>query len=232
MSHPTPTTPAPAATAPAATAPAGNTDPLSRVPLGEQVRGLLLEGLLGGRWQPGDRIVERRLAAELNVSQAPVREALRSLQTLGLLDAEPNRGVRVREIGPAELREVHQVRAALERPAAEAAVVRLAGDTRALERHAELTAAAAAAGDTLGQARHGVAFHREIVAASGNGTLLRTWEGLGVEVWTVLSLHRVRPELHENAADHLPLIEAFRRRDPEVGRLLAEHVLEYADRSA
>ncbi|MEU4118604.1 hypothetical protein AB0F71_29440, partial [Kitasatospora sp. NPDC028055] len=39
------------------------------------------------------------------------------------------------------------------------------------------------------------------------------------------------PELHENAADHLPLIEAFRRQDPEVGRLLAEHLLEYADRS-
>ncbi|MFI9359630.1 GntR family transcriptional regulator [Kitasatospora sp. NPDC053057] len=209
----------------------GDGDPLSRVPLGEQVRGLLLEGLLGSRWQPGDRIVERRLAAELNVSQAPVREALRSLQTLGLLDAEPNRGVRVREIGPAELRELYQVRAALEQLAAEAAVVRLAGDTGALERHVELMAAAAAAGDTLGQARHGVAFHREIVAASGNGTLLRSWEGLGAEVWTVLSLHRIRPELHENAADHLPLIEAFRRQDPQVGRLLAEHVLEYADRS-
>ncbi|MFJ9444259.1 GntR family transcriptional regulator [Kitasatospora sp. NPDC101235] len=201
---------------------------MSRVPLGEQVRGLVLEGLLNGRWQPGDRIVERRLAAELNVSQAPVREALRTLQTLGVLDAEPNRGVRVREIGPAELREVYQVRAALERLAADSAVVRLAGDTTALERHAERMAAAAAAGDALGQARHGVAFHREVVAASGNGTLLRTWEGLGVEVWTVLSLHRARPGLHENAADHRPLIEAFRRQDPEVGRLLAEHVLEYA----
>ncbi|MFI2606671.1 GntR family transcriptional regulator [Kitasatospora sp. NPDC018619] len=203
-------------------------DPLSRVPLGEQVRGLLLEGLLNGRWQPGDRIVERRLAAELDVSQAPVREALRALQALGLLDAEPNRGVRVREIGPAELHEVYQVRASLERLAAESAVVRLAGDTSALERHAERMAAAAAAGDALGQARHGVAFHREIVAASGNGTLLRTWEGLGVEVWTVLSLHRIRPELHENAADHGPLIDAFRRQDPGVGRLLAEHVLAYA----
>ncbi|MFE6050626.1 GntR family transcriptional regulator [Kitasatospora sp. NPDC056446] len=221
MNHPVPSAPPP-----------GDADPLSRVPLGEQVRGLLLEGLLSGRWQPGERIVERRLAAELNVSQAPVREALRSLQTLGLLDAEPNRGVRVRTIGPAELREVYRVRAALERLAAESAVVRLAGDTAALERHAELMAAAATAGDTIAQARHGVAFHREIVAASGNGTLLRTWEGLGVEVWTVLSLHRARPELHENAADHRPLIEAFRRQDPEAGRLLAEHVLEYSRRTA
>ncbi|WBP86009.1 GntR family transcriptional regulator [Kitasatospora cathayae] len=99
-------------------------------------------------------IVERRLAAELNVNQAPVREALRSLQTLGLLDAEPSRGVRVREIGPAELSEVYQVRAALEQPAAEAAVIRLAGNTGVLERHVELMAAAAAAGDVLGQARH------------------------------------------------------------------------------
>lgn len=122
MTHPMPTravTPAPT--------PAGDADPLSRVPLGEQVRGLLPESLLGGRRQPGGRIVERRLAAELSANQAPVCEALRPLQALGVLDTEPNRGLRVREIGPAQPCEVDQLRAAPERPAAEAAVVRPAG---------------------------------------------------------------------------------------------------------
>ncbi|MFG2905659.1 GntR family transcriptional regulator [Kitasatospora sp. NPDC048286] len=51
------------------------------------MRELLPEGLLSDRRQPGERIVERCLAAELNVGQAPLREALRALQTLGLLDA-------------------------------------------------------------------------------------------------------------------------------------------------
>ncbi|MFG2911960.1 hypothetical protein ACGF0D_03555 [Kitasatospora sp. NPDC048298] len=46
------------------------------------------------------------------------------------------------------------------------------------------------------------------MAASGDGTLLRSRESLGVEVWTVPSLHHVRPELHENASDHRPLIES------------------------
>ncbi|MFJ9771340.1 GntR family transcriptional regulator [Kitasatospora sp. NPDC101157] len=52
---------------------------------------LLLEDLPGGRRQPGDRLVERRVAAELSVSRVPVREALRSLRTGRLLTAEPTR---------------------------------------------------------------------------------------------------------------------------------------------
>ncbi|MGW2251590.1 hypothetical protein ACWCXH_15510 [Kitasatospora sp. NPDC001660] len=46
---------------PAPPLPPPDTDPLSPVPLGDQVHGLVLEGLISGRWQPGDRIVERHL---------------------------------------------------------------------------------------------------------------------------------------------------------------------------
>ncbi|MFD0889004.1 GntR family transcriptional regulator, partial [Streptosporangium algeriense] len=50
-----------------------------RLPLRDQIRQAVLDGLISGRWGPGDRVVERRMAAELGVSQAPVREALREL---------------------------------------------------------------------------------------------------------------------------------------------------------
>ena len=76
--------------------------------------------------------------------------------------------------------------------------------------------------------RHGVAFHREIVEASGNDVLLSVWESLGIEVWTHLSVRLFRMRPYENAADHEPLVAAFERGDPEAGALLRDHILGYA----
>lgn len=199
-------------------------EPVARSPLREEIRKVLLDGLITGRWGPGDRIVERRLAAELQVSQAPVREALRELETLRLIESSPNRGARVRGFTPSDLREVYQVRAGLEETATRLGRPPVA----ALRAHVTRLHAAAAAGDLDDQVRHGVAFHREIVAASGNALLVSVWESLGVEVWTHVSIRLFRMRPHENAADHGPLVEAFERNDPLAGRMLHDHVLGYA----
>lgn len=49
--------------------------------LRDQIREHIVEGIVSGRWKPGERIVERRIATELEVSQTPVREALRELES-------------------------------------------------------------------------------------------------------------------------------------------------------
>nr|WP_281283687.1 GntR family transcriptional regulator [Nonomuraea longispora] len=199
-------------------------EPVARPPLRDEIRDVLVEGMISGRWGPGDRIVERRLAAELQVSQAPVREALRELEALRLIESAPNKGARVRGFTPADLREVYQVRAGLEETA-----TRLGGPSvPALRAHVARMHEAAAAGSLDGQVRHLVGFHREIVTASGNAVLASVWESLGIEVWTHVSIRLFRMRPHENAADHEPLVEAFDRGDPEVGRLLRDHVLGYA----
>jgi DNA-binding GntR family transcriptional regulator len=196
-------------------------------PLREQILGVLLDGLISGRWQPGDRIVERQVAAELDVSQAPVREALRDLEALRLVSSVPNKGARVRDIGPDDLLEMYPVRAALEGFAASLAVDKLAGDVTALRRHAVELRKAAELGDIGMQVRAGVAFHREIVASAGNRVLLAVWESLGIEVWTNLSIRLLRTELHANADDHTAIVEAFAKCDPNVEALVREHVLSY-----
>ncbi|MBM7168634.1 GntR family transcriptional regulator [Streptomyces sp. G44] len=201
---------------------------LKRVPLSEQVRRALLDGLLNGRWRPGDRIIERHIARELDVSHGPVREALRDLQAMQLVDMIPNKGVRVRELTPDYLPAVYPVRAALERLAGQLAVRRLAGDVSELEPHLDLLHQAARDGDSDLQIHCAVEFHREIVRAAGNEVLLRNWESLAIELWTRLSLKWLRTELHENAEDHVAIVDAFRRQDPYVGRMLELHVLDYA----
>lgn len=202
---------------------------VTRNPLREQIRKVLVDGLLAGRWQPGERIVERRVAAELGVSQAPVREALRELETLRLIESVPNKGARVRAFGVKDMAEIYPVRAGLELVAAELAAPRLASDIRPLECEVEALRRATGSGDVDGQIRHSVEFHRVIVRAARNSVLLHTWESLGVEVWTALSVRWLDMELHAKAADHATITEAFRRRDPAVGRMVRDHVLNYVE---
>ncbi|WP_030805301.1 MULTISPECIES: GntR family transcriptional regulator [unclassified Streptomyces] len=198
--------------------------------LREQIREHILEGIVSGRWQPGERIVERRIAVELEVSQTPVREALRELESLRLIESAPNKGVRVRNLTAADLKESYPVRAGLEQVAAELAAGRLAEDTAALEREVAALREADRAGDGEAQVRHTVAFHREIVRAAGNAVLLHTWESLGIEVWTALSIRWFSPEQRSHAQDHQEIVDAFRRRDPKIGTLLKTHVLSCAPR--
>ncbi|ARZ70472.1 GntR family transcriptional regulator [Streptomyces sp. HU2014] len=196
--------------------------------LREQIREHILEGIVGGRWQPGERIVERRIAAELAVSQTPVREALRELESLRLIESAPNKGVRVRELSATDLKESYPVRAGLEQVAAELAADALAEDASMLEPEVSALYGADRAGDGEAQVRHTVAFHREIVKAAGNSVLLHTWESLGIEVWTTLSIRWLSPEPRAHADDHAAIVAAFRRRDPHIGELLKTHVLSCA----
>jgi DNA-binding GntR family transcriptional regulator len=201
-----------------------NAPALVRTGLGDQIRQVLIDRITSGRLQPGERIVERRIAVELGVSQAPVREALRQLEALRLVETTPNRGARVREFTEADFAEFFPVRAGLEETAADLAVSRLAGRVESLEVHIERLAAAAEP-DVM---RHSIAFHREIVEAAGNRLLRSVWESLGIEIWTTLSVRRHDTELCGKTAEHIEIAEAFRRQDPGVGRLLHDHVMSYA----
>ncbi|WP_328539186.1 GntR family transcriptional regulator [Streptomyces sp. NBC_00344] len=199
--------------------------------LREQIREHIVEGIVSGRWKPGERIVERRIAVELEVSQTPVREALRELETLRLIESAPNKGVRVRNLTAADLEESYPVRAGLEQIAAELAVDRLAADVSVLEPPVAALYAADRVADSAAQVRHTVAFHRELVRAAGNSVLLHTWESLGIEVFTALSIRWLGTVQKSYAEEHEALVEAFRRRDPQIGPLVKDHVLGCAPRA-
>lgn len=80
---------------------------LGRIVLGDQVKEYVIEAIMSGEFQPGDRVVASSLARQLGVSQAPVREAIRDLVLLGFLQAKPFKGTSVRSFTPKELYEVY-----------------------------------------------------------------------------------------------------------------------------
>jgi DNA-binding GntR family transcriptional regulator len=197
---------------------------LTRTVLREQIRELLLERILGGELESGDRIVELQIAQELGTSQAPVREALRELQSLGFVEHEPYRGTRVRRITEEELAEIYPVRAALEELAASWAASRLDGKVRDLEREFEAMREAAHRDDLQDLAAHDATFHRLIVEAAGNKVLLDTWRTLRVEARVVVTALKTDIDLHELAELHRPLLEALKEGAPrKAGEALRQH---------
>jgi DNA-binding GntR family transcriptional regulator len=185
---------------------------IARTVLREQVRDVLLERILRGDLEPGERLVETRLARELGTSQAPVREALRDLELLRLVESEPFRGSRVRAVDDSQLLPVFPVRAALEELAASEAA-RNASDVRALDDELESMREAAAAADWRTQIAHDVAFHRTMVELAGNEPLLQSWLVLGVEVSTAFATYQTLWDQTELAEFHVPIVEAIRAGD-------------------
>ncbi|MDQ3862186.1 MAG: GntR family transcriptional regulator [Actinomycetota bacterium] len=197
---------------------------LTRTVLREQIRELLLERILKGELKPGDRIVELQIAQELGTSQAPVREALRELQSLGFVEHEPYRGTSVRRITEEELAEIYPVRAALEELAAQKAASRLDGKVGDLEGEFEAMREAARRDDLQDLAAHDANFHRLIVEAAGNKVLLDTWRTLRVEARVVVTALKTDIDLHELAELHRPLLEALKEGAQEkAGDALRQH---------
>jgi DNA-binding GntR family transcriptional regulator len=198
---------------------------IARTVLREQVKDVLLERILRGELEPGERLVETRLARELGTSQAPVREALRDLELLRLVESEPFRGARVRAVDDSQLLPVFPVRAVLEELAAREAARGAGGDVRALERELDSMREAAGAADWRAQIAHDVAFHRTMVQLAGNEPLLQSWLVLGVEVSTAFATYHTFWDQTELADFHVPIVEAIRAGDPRrAGAEARKHV--------
>ena len=196
---------------------------VKRDPIREQIRRVLLARILDGTYQPGDRLLELQIARELNVSQGPVREALRELAALRLVECKAYCGTRVRGVNAREMREAYQVRGALEELAAPAAAARLKGNVTALEGEVAGLRAAAKVHDLDAYAAHNLKFHRLIVEAADNGILLRLWESLDFEARARVALEQPIA-LRRAAESHQPIVDALNRGDGKrAGRLLRAH---------
>jgi DNA-binding GntR family transcriptional regulator len=198
---------------------------VARTVLREQIRDILLERILRGELEPGERLVETRLARELGTSQAPVREALRDLQLLRLVESEPFRGARVRAVDDEQLLPVFPVRMALEGLGAREAARRANGDVRRLEREVSAMREAAARADWRTQISHDLAFHRTVIEMADNEPLLQSWLTLGIEVSTAFATYWTFWDQADLAEFHVPIVDAIRAGDaPRAATEARKHV--------
>jgi DNA-binding GntR family transcriptional regulator len=187
---------------------------LPRSVLADQVQERLLDGILTGRYAPDSRIVETQLARELGTSQAPVREALRGLEALGVVEITPFRGARVRRPTRRELLEAYAVRTSLESLGARLAVPRLTDDDLdELAACVDEMQAAARDDDGAGVAEADARFHGRLLELGDNATLLRVWRSLEPFSRTYITLVVPGADPRWSADLHVPILDALRRRD-------------------
>lgn len=201
--------------------------------LRHDVRDHLRNQIFDGTLQPGDRIVESRLARELGISQTPVREALRELEQMGLVVSFPNRGASVRRIEPKDAEEMYTLRAHLEVLGVDLLIDHLTDDDLdVLDGFIAGMLDAAAANDPERLTELDTSFHEYILTRSGNSLLLRTWQGISPLNWTMLTVIRLKDRnLAELAERHTPIVEALRTRDKTLAEAaIRDHVLNLGER--
>ena len=175
--------------------------------------------------------METRVARELGTSQAPVREALRDLATLGFVEMQPYRGSRVRKPTKHELFEAVEVRAELE-----ALAGRLAANRRTekclleLERLMGEMATAAERHDVHDHAVKNTQFHKTVMEAAQNSTLMRLWLMLDPFVRTYVTASARGIDLEWLGNRHQAILDAIRDGDPErAAETMRTHAAEAAD---
>jgi DNA-binding GntR family transcriptional regulator len=193
--------------------------------LREFVRDALLDRIARGDLPPGQRVVEATLVKEFSISATPVREAIRELVAMGVLDAQNNKGASVRQTRLPETIEAFEVRAALEALAARAATPRLQGRGQELRRLAEAIVESAQRKDFAAFQEHNQQFHRTIVEAAGNSILLKTWDSLFFQVRTRFTMDYLQSaDPVAIAREHIPIVDALDSGHADLAAaLLASH---------
>ncbi len=183
--------------------------------------------ILSGRFRPGERLVEDKLAADFGVSRNPVRESLRALEAEGLVEIRPRRGAFVATLSDEEVRELIELRASLEGLSA-----RLATRRRSAELAARIddllqrgdAAAAAEDGEVLVQLNH--EYHTMLAQAGANRHLSEIMQHLRAKthwLFGALMISRFQQSWQEHAA----ILRAILAGDEELAALLASrHVVD------
>jgi DNA-binding GntR family transcriptional regulator len=188
----------------------------------DEIRRQILEGEL----TPGVRLGEEWLTSKLDISRPPLREALRILESEGLVEHRPRRGSYVTSLTAKDAREILAIRAGLERMAFETGIPVTDG-SRLVQAHAALEQmdACARAGDRASLIRAGYAFHSALIQISNTSRLQVIYASVQQQILMCMALNLIARErnfedLGEHVARHRRLLETVESGD--LDRALAE----------
>jgi DNA-binding GntR family transcriptional regulator len=187
------------------------------------------EAILTGKLQPGERIVESKLAGELRVGTTPVREALFELESRGFVTRVTNKGTFVTQLSLEDAEQIFRIRGELEGLAVQLLQERIAAaDLDLLRRHARDMKAAAARNDQAAFYRADLDFHRTLWRLSGNPFLVKCLEQLVVPLFAFFIMrHPLDPgdDLNASVGRHFSVIQALE--DHSGARLCMEESMQF-----
>jgi DNA-binding GntR family transcriptional regulator len=196
-------------------------------PRRQRVLDALRQAIIVGHYVDGDRLIEDRIARELETSRGPVREALRQLEHEGLVISYPYRGAVVLGVSDEE---VHQVlipiRLTLERFSFSKASERMTeADFAELAKQVWLMGEAGAEGDLLRCVEADIRFHEFVLSCSGQPHTTQVWRSIAPRIRAYFFRYGRSSDLTTIAVEHRLLLEAFRSGDRKVlNRALEKHI--------
>jgi DNA-binding GntR family transcriptional regulator len=181
-----------------------------------------------GKYLPGSRVNELALARELGVSRAPIREALRTLAALGVVENTPYQGMRLAPLTPERVRQINRVRLELEKLS-----LREMTDLRGndalhvdLQNLLEDMKTAARKEDRLALAKLDADFHETIMRAGENPVLLKLWQMLRPQLVIMFGLGTLRKPLRKYVEEHRYLMNGLSSLSSDkVAALMEEHIM-------
>lgn len=204
---------------------------LGRTSLREQALASLRRAISSGSLQPGTRMVEADLSTQLGISRGTLREAMRQLQQDGLLEADARGRLSVRSLGSAEIVDIFLVRGALEALAVRTVCGFEDRSAALAEVRAALDAMSAPAQEQIAERIEAdLDFHRTLVRASGNSTLLHQWTQLEGSIRMSIMFAGAERALRNMDVDrHREIVDAIEAGDADAAaRVLREHMTEAA----
>ena len=187
-------------------------------PRGQQVIETLRTAIISGRFEPGDRLIESALSAELGTSRGPVREALRQLENEGLVMSFPYRGAVVLGVSDEEVHEVLiPIRLTLERHSFERALEKLTDDDFAeLGKQIWLLEQAGKADDLIKLVEADLRFHEIVISASGQLHTVQIWRTIEPRIRAYFYRYERFRSFEETVEEHRLLLAALQTRDPAI----------------
>lgn len=201
---------------------------LKRSMLRDQVKKILCDAILKGELKPGERVVETRIARELSVSQAPVREAILELEQMGLVKIRPYRGAYVSKPSYQDYKEAYTLRAILECEAVrEACRLMTEEGVLKLSLIVENILKAADKGDYHEFIKWDNTFHEKILKIAGNRLLMKIWQQIHMGNLTYVSTAVSKRTIKDLALKHQDILLALKQRNcQEAEWLMRGHILE------
>jgi len=193
---------------------------------------VLRESILDGEFRPGQPLIETELASQLQISRAPLREAMRVLSAEGLLETVPYRGTTVKALTKTDIEELYSLRGVLESFAIQRIIARNeANDMAHLKSIYANMLDAAEKGDLKRLNVEDQVFHTTLIELSYHSLLLSIWNMVSMRVRQVMALrNQQNNNITQIAYNHLPILEAMIARDSErATSLIQEHVASAGD---
>ena len=192
----------------------------------------LRQAILRGELKPGERLMEIQLANKLGVSRTPIREAIRKLELEGLVLMIPRKGAEVAEITEKNLRDVLEVRCALEELAVQLACDRMDEEgVRELRAAAETFESILNSDDITQIAQADVAFHDIIYAATDNRRLIQLLNNLREQMYRYRIEYLKKKECYPQLLnEHQTIIDAIAGHDKELAtKFTSQHIKNQAE---